>query len=226
MRIERRDRRPSRLAWLTPDPTTLARRLSELGFHVSPGPTGGLDVVFPELCLAIERDADGSAERFAAFERTSHASRLSAAPSLQGHPNGVTGVLAVGFASVDADRMAAQFAGAEFVPAAPDDALGARARTDARAHPHVTLLEPSTEGRLAAALARNDEGPVALYLAVEGLISPLLASRLRPPRRWPGGDAARLLAPARPWGPFVFLVETAQRATPQRAEPATTPRGG
>jgi hypothetical protein len=107
------------------------------------------------------------------------------------------------------------------VPAAPDDALGARARIDTRTHPHVILLEPSTEGRLAAALARHGEGPLALYLAIEGVMPPLLTSRLRPPRRWPGGDAARLLIPARPWGPFVFLVETAQRA-----EPATTPRGG
>jgi hypothetical protein len=221
MRIELPDRPPSRLAWLTADPATLARRLSEIGFHVSHGPAGRFDVVFPELCLALERRADGLPERFAAFERKGHESRVAAGRSLHGHPNGVTRVLAVGFASVDADRMAGQVAGASFVPAAPDEALGARARIDTRARPHVILLEPSTEGRLAAALARNGEGPVALYLAVEGVMPPLLTSRLRPARRWPGGDAARLLTPANPWGPFVFLV-----VAEQRAEPATTPRGG
>ena len=52
-------------------------------------------------------------------------------------------------------------------PDATDPLLGARARLRAAGGlpgDAVLLLEPSTEGRLAASLARDGEGPAALYL--------------------------------------------------------------
>ena len=81
-----------------------------------------------------------------------------------------------GWATVELDRaeieVAANLAdlGAPNVAEAPQDRiLGARSRSlrfaDRR---QVLLLEPSTEGRLAGALARHGEGWLARYLVVDG----------------------------------------------------------
>ncbi len=79
----------------------------------------------------------------------------------------------LGWATVELDRAADELGmwlGEAPDPDAPDAAdplLGARARVrDAGGLPGdaVLLLEPSTEGRLAASLARDGEGPAALYL--------------------------------------------------------------
>jgi hypothetical protein len=77
--------------------------------------------------------------------------------------------LAVGWATVELDRAAIELAplvapGERFEPAPDCEILGARCRV-ARAGdaasagaPLVILLEPTTEGRLAATLARHGEG--------------------------------------------------------------------
>lgn len=83
---------------------------------------------------------------------------------------------ALGWATVDLERAERAFAQATGVPDGtfgeatdgPDDLLlGARCRIvrprDPRM-PIVVLLEPATEGRLAAALARHGEGPAAAWL--------------------------------------------------------------
>jgi hypothetical protein len=91
-------------------------------------------------------------------------------------PAAATGPIAVGWATVDLDRAVGQLArafgvdAAAFVEAAPSIALGARCRVvhavDALGSAiALAVLEPATEGRLAAALARNDEGPVAAWYA-------------------------------------------------------------
>src|SRR5215212_5081849 len=77
----------------------------------------------------------------------------------------------VGWATVELDRAEREIAAAvdaqnRTVSDLPDDALlGATGRLlelgDGR---ELVLLEPSTEGPLAAALARHGEGPLALYL--------------------------------------------------------------
>lgn len=80
---------------------------------------------------------------------------------------------ALGWATVELDRAAQAFAdtfGSSARPAvaAPDDTLlGASCRivaVDLPGLPRVVLLEPNTEGRLAATLARHGEGPMAVWL--------------------------------------------------------------
>jgi hypothetical protein len=74
--------------------------------------------------------------------------------------------LAIGWATVELDRAAQELAvrlppGAAFVVAMPSIVLGARclvASASRPGDPRLVLLEPSTEGRLAAALARHGEG--------------------------------------------------------------------
>jgi hypothetical protein len=80
--------------------------------------------------------------------------------------------IAIGWATVELDRAAEELADAlgltvdAFTPAAGSTVLGARCRV---AHDGIApglalaLLEPSTEGRLAAALARHGEGPAAVW---------------------------------------------------------------
>ncbi|MGK2851125.1 MAG: hypothetical protein ACSLFN_09475 [Candidatus Limnocylindrales bacterium] len=77
-------------------------------------------------------------------------------------------LLAVGWTTVELDRAAGELAhllvpGGTFAEATPCEQMGAwcrigRVRPGAAAADIVVLLEPSTEGRLAATLARHDEG--------------------------------------------------------------------
>jgi len=86
--------------------------------------------------------------------------------------------VALGWATVELDRAALELAAAlglpqdPFVITAPTSSLGARARIawDGLG-PGVALilLEPSTEGRLAATLARQGEGPAAVWMGVASL---------------------------------------------------------
>jgi hypothetical protein len=107
-------------------------------------------------------------------------------------------LVAVGWATVDAERAAAEQAGIEFVATEPEEALGARAWLGRNGWVDVVLLEPSTEGRLAAALARRGEGLAVLYLAVDGLDGATRMTAL--------GRPGRLLPHGKPWGPFIILV--------------------
>ncbi len=106
---------------------------------------------------------------------------------------------AVGWATVDGERTIAGLSGIEFRVAGPDALLGARTWWADIGATALLVLEPITEGRLAAALARRGEGIVALYLAMPG-----------PPGGVTGqtglGVPGRLLPHDRPWGPFVIEV--------------------
>ncbi len=90
-----------------------------------------------------------------------------------------------------------------------DDVLGASARLvtqeDGR---DLVLLEPSTEGRVAAALARHGEGIVALYLLV-GADAPVQVRaagfNLGPPGSGPFGPERLVLGGPR-WGPFLIIA--------------------
>jgi hypothetical protein len=87
------------------------------------------------------------------------------APARPGRPS------ALGWATVELDRAARELeadlglAAGVFAPAAGSVALGARCRVAPAALPGLALaiLEPATEGRLAAMLARLGEGPVVLW---------------------------------------------------------------
>jgi hypothetical protein len=91
----------------------------------------------------------------------------AAEPVLGGIPMRVVGV---GWATVELDRAATGLESSgrwDVGSAEPDTLLGATARIG-RADgggPLAVLLEPFTEGLLAAFLARHGEAPVALYLA-------------------------------------------------------------
>jgi len=111
-------------------------------------------------------------------------------------------LVGVGWATVDTDRTLADLApdgDLTFGPALDEPALGASARVAWSGGTAILVLEPSTEGRLAAALARRGEGIACFYVAGS---EPTGSSRLTALGR-PG----RILAHDRPWGPYVLLVD-------------------
>ena len=116
--------------------------------------------------------------------------------------------VALGWATVDLDRVVADLVAAgvdrrTVEPAPDDEAMGALARRVPVEDGTLLLLEPRTEGRLAAALARYGEGPVALYVrAISADISE--PDELLAPMGDPLGGRSRMVRPAFPWGPFVL----------------------
>ena len=74
-------------------------------------------------------------------------------------------VIALGWATVDAERVAGQLREhGPFELAADEPILGADCRVGRAAAVRLAILEPNTEGRLAATLARHDEGPAVLWV--------------------------------------------------------------
>ena len=126
--------------------------------------------------------------------------------------------LALGWATVDLERAAATWRGVRWMPAPRDSLEGARtlvrqgeapadvssveatsadAASAGAAADHavtVVLLEPDTEGRLAASLARHGEGPAALYVLVPPDAITAIATRA-------AGLGVRLIAGTGPFGP-------------------------
>jgi len=116
-------------------------------------------------------------------------------------------LVGLGWSTVDLDRAESDLemwladgAGSPAPDGVPDPAdphLGARARIRGSAGlpgEWLVLLEPSTEGRAAAALARDGEGPCALYLwPPGGLPAWLLAT---------GAQGVTVTGTTRPGGPF------------------------
>lgn len=114
---------------------------------------------------------------------------------------------AVGWATVELDRVAAVLGeefGTTFVEAARDALLGASVRRSTREQPQILILEPDAEGRLAGALAKHGEGPVALYLRVVKLEA--LPGQLSIRAGSGPLGPARLILGGPPWGPFIILV--------------------
>ena len=75
--------------------------------------------------------------------------------------------IALGWATVDRERSAVELAAyGPFEPAADEVILGARCLVGQPATGGIRLaiVEPNTEGRLAATLARHDEGPAVLWV--------------------------------------------------------------
>lgn len=139
-------------------------------------------------------------------------------------------LLAVGWATVELDRaeievaalVAAGTAREPSTTALPDDSLlGARARAVwlAENGPSIVLLEPSTEGRLAAALARFGEGPAVVYVGTSAGPPGLDADRLRGAgvavsREEPGPFGPQVLVPGeRPWGPHLIVTKSGYHRT-------------
>lgn len=176
-----------RLEWHTAEPDALGTRLARLGFSVRTGPRGpvatlaGAEVAINErrvasdegsLTLGDTSDAAGTQRK---LEREVGAGSVGDPIALPG--GGGLRLIALGWATVELERAAREFAGLVFVPAADDLALGAQSLVGRAAHdgehpldvdPVLVLLEPATEGRIAARLARHGEGPAVLYVAGPG----------------------------------------------------------
>ncbi|HEX3266017.1 MAG TPA: hypothetical protein VHR16_10150 [Candidatus Limnocylindrales bacterium] len=133
-------------------------------------------------------------------------------------------IAGIGWATVELERAAEELDAAfhragmpqpSWTPAKPDGLLGAAAWVsrewwptwDTEEPPAIVLLEPDTEGRLAAALARSGEGVAAIYLAPReaGLLT---ADRARVGTAAAGPLGTGRLVLARPtWGPHVVVLD-------------------
>ena len=161
--------------------------------------------------------ADGGA-----FEALVAEARASAAPArrlkLRGEPEPIA-LHAIGWATVDAERAAAELRRVLALPLVDPVALPAEGPLGARClrlerddeGPALVLLEPTTEGRLAAALARRGEG-VAVAWVAPGLDDTRLLARanlgglvLSAVGRGPFGTE-RLVLGGPAWGPHLVLA--------------------
>lgn len=212
----------ARLTWQVADPTASAVELGHrLGVGIRPGgsvPTAHL--------VAL-----GSAElevrpwvREGPHDVPRRAGRLMLEPVLDGEEPPVADEMAslelvgLGWATVDLDRAEVDLGpwlGERVGEGATDEHLGASVRLRSGGGlpgSWIVLLEPSTEGSVAASLARDGEGPCALYLWPSiGLDAWLTAAReergVTTGRRGGGpfGDSIRLSGSSA--GPFVIIVE-------------------
>jgi len=165
-----------------------------------------------------------TADGVAAAETVAAAKSVAAAETVAA-PDGVAAP--AGVAAAESGAAAESVAAPAGVLAADDPHLGARARVRGSAGlpgEWLVLLEPSTEGRVAAALARDGEGPCALYLwPPAGLPVWLLGAGMHGVAVTgpvlPGGPFGGqvLLTGTPPGGPHVIVVE---RRSP------TVPAGG
>jgi hypothetical protein len=140
-----------------------------------------------------------------------HELALAVAPQLAGHP-----ILALGWATVDIDAVQRRIeadAGFGAFSAAPRDAhLGARAvvhrPAESSGEPIEVLLEPDTEGRLAASLARHGEGFAAIWFGPRPDAREAVPEGFGSLADGPLGPC-RLLLGGPPWGLSVLLLEAA-----------------
>lgn len=134
---------------------------------------------------------------------------LAVAPQLARFP-----IVALGWATVDLDevrrRIEADSALGLFETARRDDHLGGRAAVHrpgaASGQPIEVLLEPDTEGRLAASLARHGEGFTAIWFGPRAGAPDDLPDGFGPRADGPLGPA-RLLLGGAPWDLSVLLLE-------------------
>ena len=126
-------------------------------------------------------------------------------------------VVGIGWATVELDRAAGDLAElGSFEPATRDANLGAtarRGRPGDRARPALILLEPDTEGLLAAGLARFGEGVLTAYLGPLERADVDDTPRLGPPRPGPLGPA-RLVIGRERWGPNILVLAGVTRRRP------------
>lgn len=184
-------RSPLRVYWRTGDPASVLSLLMRLGLPLSDESVP----LWPVTLSVVEAEAP-------------YLDRLEvgdpASEPMEGPPPGGPRLAALGWATVDAERLAAALGKPLGDEAHEDPALGAVGYVIASATLPLVLLEPATEGRIAAALARLGEGPVALYL--DG-VTVDMADDATPRGRTGTGRAGRLIRPARPWGPFIVALE-------------------
>jgi hypothetical protein len=133
-------------------------------------------------------------------------------------------VLGIGWATVELERAAEELLEAfstaglpdpEWEPAPREALLGAAAWAEPgdADRPAIVLLEPDTESRLAATLARFGEGVAAVY------VQPARGEAVQPARlgrSTPGPlGTSRIVLAGRTWGPHVIVVEPSRRDSPR-----------
>lgn len=214
----------ARLTWQAADPDALAADLvARLGLDRAPTADGGwrLDLGGEPLdVVPWRREGPGDDPR--------PAGRLVLEPIDGGGPvpartpDAPLALAGVAWATVEIDRAEDELApwllpadGTARGEAAPDPQLGARTRirgTVSLPGSAIVFAEPSTEGRLAASLARDGEGPCALYLRpASGLEAWVAAARARGVmlsgrRSGPLGEAVLLPGPVFA-GPHVLVAD-------------------
>ena len=133
--------------------------------------------------------------------------RLDAVRRALGDPAQVNG-----WATVELDRAERELAAGAVVETAPDDVvLGARCRLVRRPGGDLVLLEPATEGPLAASLARLGEGVAVHYLVTDEDASHTLRAlglAMSSAGAGPLGPG-RLLRGGPRWGPHIVIVTRA-----------------
>jgi hypothetical protein len=143
-------------------------------------------------------------------------------------------LVGLGWATVDLDRAEADLemwlGPAPLAPdgaGLPDEHLGARTRLRESAGlpgAWTVLLEPSTEGRAAASLARDGEGACALYLRPAAGLDPWVEAAVERgvsvSGRRDGPFGAQVLLASGPSGPHVIVTEG--QAPPSSAAAAST----
>jgi len=129
-------------------------------------------------------------------------------------------LVGIGWATVELERAAEQFWDAfmnaglpdpQWEPATREGLLGAAAWFEPgdAGRPAIVLLEPDTESRLAATLARFGEGVAAVYLQPAG-DQGVESSRVGRPSPGPLGTSRIVLA-GPTWGPHAIVVERSRR---------------
>lgn len=202
------------MRWVTGDVPSVQ---AVLGAALGLAWMAGVSMAIPglRLDLAGQRDRPGT-------RVVDHLEMAAADESAQGSPLDAAALaaprlVALGWATVDLERAAAAWPALRWRGVPRDTLLGARGLlgdpevvgegSDQRRPGHpLLLLEPDTEGRLAATLARHGEGPAALYVGL-------------PPRAIAGSRArlaplgVRLVRGSGPFGPEIALT------SPQASSP-------
>ena len=190
----------ARLTWQVPEPARFAARLADqLGVVVGRGDAPETRVV--DLGAALLEIRTWVRESASDVEQPGGRLMLEPVPGGEPAPDDADPdgpralrLAGTGWATVELDRAEDELRmwlgdtggggpDGRVMPDVPDPQLGATARVrPAGGLPGdaFVLLEPSTEGRLAASLVRDSEGPCALYLApAEGLAAWAAAARAR-----------------------------------------------
>lgn len=211
-----------RVEWPAGRAGTFAGRLVALGFRVADGGRSGepsVDLVGGRIALVGEREGGTPPGATAPALRVEETTPREEG-GMTRHPNGISTLVGIGWATVDLARTAR---GSLVAAAGTDDLLGARALVLRRppGSPGLALLEPTTEGHLAATLARHGEGPAVVYVGAVDLDLGALAARWRSAGARVAGPAltpfGRGILPAAPVaGPHLVAVAIRRPSPPLR----------
>jgi hypothetical protein len=214
--------------WEAPDPAAVGARLADRLRLPRPDPDDDRFVLLlGGGAIRVMATGRGGRERLTGVStaRDARSESDEAGPGRAGgSSSGTSGpgarLLGVAWATVDLERGARELAArfdlepGAFRSSVEDGWLGAAAKVARLGTTNLVVLEPVTEGRVAAALARFGEGPAGVYFGLPGPATGVV-------RAGPLGAGA-LLPGTPPWGPFaIVLALAAARAT----HPATSAAG-